>query len=84
MGLIIFVLHYIIRVFILALIVRAVISWVAPTSRHPAIVALIRITDPPLEPIRNIIGVRGGVDISPLVVIFILYLIDNLLIGLLR
>ncbi len=81
---VIFVLHTLIRIFIFALLIRAVISWVAPMSRHPLVMALIRVTDPPLEPIRNVIGIQSGVDASPLVLMLILYLVDAFLIGLLR
>jgi len=83
MAALVFVLHTIIRIFIFALLVRAIISWVAPMNRHPAVILLTRITDPPLEPIRNVIGIRNGVDVSPLVLMIILYVVDAILIGLL-
>jgi len=84
MAPVIVVLHYIIRFFILALLIRAVISWVAPTSRHPAVLLLIRFTDPLLEPVRNLVGIRNGVDISPLIFMVLLSIIDALLLNLLR
>ena len=84
MASVIIVLHNLIRIFIFALLIRAVISWVAPMSRHPLVVALIRVTDPFLEPIRNVVGTQNGIDASPLILMVILYLIDALLIGLLR
>jgi YggT family protein len=83
MAPVILILHYIIRVLILGLLIRAVISWVAPTSRHPAVLLLIRFTDPPLEPIRNLVGVRSGVDFSPLIMMVLLSVIDRLLLNLL-
>ncbi len=74
--------HLFIRFFIFLLFARAIISWVAPMNRHPVILALIRVTDPPLEPIRNMIGIQSGIDFSPLIAMVLLSLIDGLLIRL--
>lgn len=82
MPLAILIVHWAIRIFILALIVRAIISWVAPLTRHPAALMLMQVTDPILLPIRNAIGVHSGIDISPLIAIVILSVLDSLVLGL--
>lgn len=83
MVLVVLAVHWVIRLLIIALIARAVISWVAPMSRHPAVAALNQLTDPLLMPIRNAIGVQSGVDFSPLILIVILSLVDGVLFRLL-
>ena len=45
---------------------------------------LYRITEPALRPIRQLLPNFGGIDISPLVLILIIYFIDIVIIGNLR
>jgi YggT family protein len=40
---------------------------------------LFRITEPALRPIRNILPPMGGVDLSPMVLIFIIIFIQSFL-----
>jgi YggT family protein len=66
-----------IYIFIFALIVQAVISWVAPTQAYenPAVSILHDLTRPLLQPVRRILPPVGMVDLSPLVLIIGLYVI---------
>jgi len=41
--------------------------------------ALLRLTEPMFRPIRRFLPDMGGIDISPLVVIVILYFLDRLI-----
>ncbi len=59
--------------FIGALIVQAVLSWVNPYS--PIARPLGQLTDPILAPIRRVIPPIAGVDLSPLVVLLIAQLV---------
>lgn len=68
---------------ILAIVARAIVSWVAPTNRHPAVVFLCRYTDQVLDPIRRRMPQTGGFDFSPMVAILILIVLQNLIIQLL-
>jgi len=74
----------IIRIGIFLILARAVLSWISPNNTHPAALLLTRVTEPVLAPVRNIVGVRSGIDMSPLIVLVILYVLDALLIGLIR
>ncbi len=65
---------------ILALIVRALLSWFAVDRRHPLIVFLDRLVDPLLDPIRRTIRSTGPVDISPLIAILLLYVLEQLVV----
>ena len=57
----------IINIYIWIIIIRAVISWVGPSSRIPGTIYLIRFTDLFLSRIRRIFPMpRMAVDISPL------------------
>lgn len=48
----------------------AILSWVQPGS--PAYVLLGRLTEPPLRPLRRVVPVIGGVDLSALVLLLLL------------
>jgi YggT family protein len=61
------------------IIARAVVSWiVSPASRNPLVTALRAVTDPILQPIHAILPRTGPVDLSPIVALFALYLLQSL------
>ncbi len=66
-----------IYIFVFALIVQAVISWVAPTQAYenPAVSILHDLTEPLLQPVRRVLPPVGMMDLSPLVVIIGLYVL---------
>ena len=59
--------------------VRAVISWVSPDPDNPLVQFLIRVTDPVLEPIRRLLPMMG-IDISPIIAIFIIRFLQMFLV----
>lgn len=69
-----------INVWFFAVLIQAILSWVAPAGPNPVIEILGRITDPLLRPVRRTIPTIGGVDLSPLVVLIGLHLLKMLLI----
>jgi YggT family protein len=67
----------------LAIIARVLISWLRVDPYHPAIQFLYRITEPLLAPLRARIPLVGMVDVSPVVALFILWIVEQLVIRLL-
>lgn len=76
------------RLFLLVyvlLIVRVVLSWVPNVNySHPVVQFIHRVTSPILDPIRRVVPSMGGLDLSPLVAILLLQLIQQVIMGLLR
>ncbi|UCH95381.1 MAG: YggT family protein [Candidatus Aminicenantes bacterium] len=76
------VFHTAIRIYILIIIVRAVISWMGNIPPNSFVQILRRLTDPVFRLVHRIlpsnITVIGSIDISPIIIILALYLIDNL------
>ena len=71
-------LSYLLRLLEWLIIIRALLSWfVSPHSRHPLVVLLQRITDPILRPISQLVPITGGFDLSPLIAIVILELLQR-------
>lgn len=64
-----------------AVFIRAVLSWFAPGGYHPAIRLLADFTDPLLAPARRLLPAMQGLDLSPIVVLITLTLLQKLLVN---
>ncbi len=63
-----------------AILIRVLLSWIPNLNRgNPLVQLLHQITDPILEPARRIIPPLGGMDFSPIVVILLLQLLEQVL-----
>jgi len=60
------------RLFMFAIVIRIVLSWIAPHTHNPATALLANMTDPLLKPFRRYIPPLGGFDISPIFAIIAL------------
>lgn len=63
----------------LAILARALLSWVQPDPRNPLVQALDAITEPILQPLRQVVPRLGMMDITPMVAIILLQVIAQLL-----
>jgi YggT family protein len=78
---------YVIQLYIYVLIASVVMSWlvafnvVNTRNRFVYVVAdfLYRVTEPALRPIRRFVPLVGGVDLSPLVLILLLWFLQGLI-----
>jgi YggT family protein len=70
-----------INVFIGAILMQVILSWVAPGNYNPLIGLVHKIADPVLAPARRIIPPISGIDLSPLVVLVVLQLLKILLVA---
>jgi YggT family protein len=76
------------QLYIYLLIAAAVLSWliafnvVNTRNQFVAMVSdfLYRITEPALRPLRRMIPSLGGIDISPVILILLIILIENVII----
>lgn len=80
---------YVLQLYVWIVIISAVLSWliafnvVNTSNRFVYMVAdaLYRITEPALRPIRRFIPDLGGIDISPIVLILLIFFIQSVVIG---
>ena len=56
----------IITVFLVAVIIQVILSWINPGQYNPVIGLVHKLSDPVLKPIRRLIPSLGGLDLSPL------------------
>jgi YggT family protein len=68
----------------LAILARVLLSWVRVSPYHPAVDFLYRITEPILAPLRRIIPPLGMVDISPVIALILLQIIQQILVAIIR
>ena len=68
----------------LAVLARVLLSWVRVSPYHPAVEFLYRITEPILAPLRRVIPPVGMMDISPIIAMFLLRIIGQVLVAIIR
>jgi YggT family protein len=87
MHALLWLIHTVIWLYIYLLIAQAILSWLLAfgvINRYNRTVSVIgdflyRITEPALRPIRAMLPNFGGLDVSPVVLILLLYFIDILI-----
>lgn len=62
-------------IFIVAIIIQAILSWVQPGAHNPFSAVLYQLTTPVLRPFRRIVPPVSGIDLSPMVALLALYLL---------
>jgi YggT family protein len=88
LGPLIEVLNYAIEIYIYLIVAMAILSWLVSfqvlNTRNPIVNRigefLYRITEPALRPIRRIVPSFGGIDISPVILILALILLQRVLV----
>ena len=72
-------LKLVLNIFLFAIIIRVILSWVNPDPYNPAVSLLARLTDPLMLPAQRLLPPMGGIDLSPMVVMIVLVLLQMLL-----
>jgi YggT family protein len=72
-------------IFAAAIIIRTLLSLFQVSPYHPVQRWLYQLTEPLLQPIRNLIPNSGmGLDFSPMILLILLQILEQVLISLLR
>ncbi|NOS35214.1 MAG: YggT family protein [Deltaproteobacteria bacterium] len=74
------ILHYVLNIYMWIIIIRALLSWVNPDPYNPIVRFLYQITEPVLDQVRKRLPYIGGIDISPIIVIFIIWFLQGFLV----
>jgi len=79
-------LSLLIYIFMFAIFIQVILSWIAPHSSYnnPLSNILYHLSEPLLRPVRGKIPPLQGIDLSPLVVIIALQLAEIVVVGLLQ
>ena len=77
------ILHLAITIYILVIIISAFLSFIPIDPRNPFVEIIRRITEPVFEFTRKKLPwvVISGIDLSPILIIFVLHFIDTIIMG---
>jgi YggT family protein len=67
-------------VFLIAILIQVILSWVNPGFYNPVIGLVNTLATPVLRPIQKLIPAVGGIDLSPLFAILMIMVVKMLLI----
>jgi len=62
------------------ILIRALISWVNPDPYNPVVQFLYKATEPILYPIRKILNLQVGIDLSPIIAFLIIIFLRSFLV----
>ncbi len=68
-------------VYMWIIIVSALISWVNPDPYNPVVKFLRKASEPVLKPIRNTLGLKMQIDISPIIALLAIMFLQNFVVA---
>ncbi|MCC5856553.1 MAG: YggT family protein [Ectothiorhodospiraceae bacterium] len=71
--------NLLLNVYLFAIIIRVIISWINPASYHPALELIDGITRPVMAPVQRLLPSAGGLDFSPMIVLIGIWFLKMLL-----
>jgi YggT family protein len=76
-----YVLEFTLTIYMYIIIARAIISWVNPDPYNPIVSFLYRATEPVLYRVRRILPDMGGLDLSPLIVLLVIFFLQKFVVN---
>jgi YggT family protein len=73
------IIFLVVNLYFVTILVEAILSWTNASQRNPVAGLLWNINAPLLQPVRKLIPPLGGLDLSPLVVLILLQVVNILL-----
>lgn len=70
---------WLLQMFGYLIVARALSSWFPDARRHPIVQLLYQVTDPVMIPASRLIPRIGMIDISPMIVILVLFTVSDAL-----
>ncbi len=70
-------LSLVVGIFMVAIFVSIIMSWIAPGVYSPAAIIARELAEPLLAPARRVLPPLGGIDLSPMITIVVLMLIQS-------
>jgi YggT family protein len=70
--------HILATVLVVAIIIRALMSWIMPQDGSGLTRVLLDITEPILAPIRRVLPPVAGIDFSPILALILVQLVSQL------
>ncbi|OIO67852.1 MAG: hypothetical protein CO186_10630 [Zetaproteobacteria bacterium CG_4_9_14_3_um_filter_49_83] len=74
------VLHMALMAVLILVIARAVLSWVSPDPYNPIVRTIYQLSEPMLYAVRRRLPAFQGIDLSPMVILLLVYFLDVFLV----
>ncbi len=74
------ILSYALTIYIWIIIIRALMSWVNPDPYNPIVQILHRLTEPVMAPLRHRLPDFGGIDLSPIAILLIIFFLQRFMV----
>lgn len=84
MDLLVYLIDVFFTLLSLAILARVLLSWFRVSPYHPLVDFLYRVTEPILAPLRRAIPPIGMIDISPVIALILLQIIQQVLVAIIR
>lgn len=75
------ILDIVLTLAMVVIIARAVLSWVSPDPYNPVVRIINQLSEPILFPVRRRLPYVGGMDISPIVALLVIFFLQNFLVN---
>jgi len=75
------VLDIVLTIAMVVVIARAILSWVSPDPHNPIVRVINQLSEPVLFPVRRRVPYFSGVDFSPIIVLMIIFFLDEFLVN---
>jgi YggT family protein len=75
------VLNIVLTIAMVVVIARAILSWVSPDPHNPIVRVINQLSEPILFPVRRWVPYFGGIDFSPIIVLMIIFFLDEFLVN---
>jgi YggT family protein len=75
------VLNIVLTVAMVVVIARAILSWVSPDPHNPIVRVINQLSEPVLFPVRRRVPYFAGIDFSPIIVLMIIFFLDEFLVN---
>jgi YggT family protein len=69
----------VITILIFMTVARALFSWIDPGMKTPVGKLLVQFTEPIIAPIRRVVPSAGALDFSPMIAVFVLIILRQML-----
>jgi len=79
MGSILGLLQVVLYVFVILIFIRVAFSWIGPNPRNRLFLLSYQLTEPILAPVRRLLPQSMGIDLSPMIVTFLIFMLINVL-----
>jgi len=77
----VFLIQTLFGLYILAVMLRLLLQWVRADFYNPISQFLVKVTNPPLRPLRRVIPGWGGIDLASVLLLIVLEMIEQFLIN---